>query len=51
MPSLEQQKRVIESYAKKYKSIAIVAHSECIKRYAGYKIANCQVFPFSIANL
>ena len=44
LSSFAIQKQVIESYLGKYKRIAVVAHSECIKKYAGYKIKNCEIF-------
>jgi len=31
----------------KYNSIAVVSHSENIKAYVGYKINNCEIYPFS----
>jgi hypothetical protein len=39
-----EQSKVLAEYFKKYNKIAIVAHSECIKHYAGYKINNCEIF-------
>lgn len=41
LPDYNEQLKVLEKYMDKYKHIAIVAHSECIKLYAGYKIKNC----------
>jgi len=32
---------------KKYKSIAVVSHSENMKAFIGYKIKNCEVYPYS----
>jgi len=46
-----EQSKVLAEYFKKYKKIAIVAHSECIKHYAGYKINNCEIFEMSQSSL
>ena len=48
LPDYNEQKKVLEFYAQKYNKIAVVAHSECIKRYAGYKIDNCEIYPMSL---
>ena len=41
LPNYPEQFKVLDHYFQKYDKIAVVAHSECIKRYAGYKIKNC----------
>lgn len=46
LPSLAVQLKILEGYLSKYKNIAVVSHGECIKRYAGYKIANCEIYPY-----
>ena len=51
LPDYSEQMRVLDHYFQKYDKIAVVAHSECIKRYAGYKIKNCQVFSMAKADL
>jgi bisphosphoglycerate-dependent phosphoglycerate mutase len=47
MSDYEEQLRVLTGYFQKYDKIAVVAHSECIKRYVGYKIKNCEIYPLS----
>lgn len=51
LPDYNEQLRVLENYSKQYPRIAVVAHSECIKRYAGYKIKNCEIFPMEMSSL
>lgn len=46
LSSYEKQTQMLKELLQKYKNIVVVAHSECIKQYAGYKINNCQIFPF-----
>lgn len=51
LPNYNEQLKVLQHYSQKYKRIAVVAHSECIKRYAGYKIKNCEIFPMETDRL
>ena len=51
LPNYGEQLRVLQQYFKKYDKVAVVAHSECIKKYAGYKIANCEIFKMSRQDL
>jgi hypothetical protein len=46
MPNLKEQLTIFDDYFSKYKNIAVVSHGECIKRYAGYKIKNCEIYPY-----
>jgi len=41
LASIDIQKTKLKELMKKYKSIAVVSHSENVKMYVGYKIKNC----------
>ena len=47
LPSLKKQKEILEEKLKKYRTIAVVSHSENIREYVGYKPDNCEIVPFT----
>jgi predicted CoA-binding protein len=47
LPDFQQQRVLLNEYLKKYKNVAVVGHNQSLRRYAGYKLKNCEVFPLA----
>ena len=51
LADVSAQKAKLLELAKSHKSIAVVSHSENIKRYVGRKIKNCEVYHLKVEDL